>query len=138
MFKDLWCCRLIPVTMIPVQTKDNCEVGIFDNKSQQMFSYLFKALLFIHFPLQQQITEAVLKIKVFFFCCLVKKKKKKSAQNSNDSTKWSVNMPHKWGLGGRYITVRKSIMPFSIMKTSQYLYISELCHIIWNYIFIYL
>lgn len=62
--------------MIPVQTKDNCEVGIFDNKSQQMFSYLFKALLFIHFPLQQQITEAVLKIKVFFFCCLVKKKRK--------------------------------------------------------------
>lgn len=42
--------------------------------------------LFIFF-FQQQITEAVLKIKVLEFLVLVKKKKKKSAQNLNDSTK---------------------------------------------------
>lgn len=99
----------------------------------QIFPFLFKALLFIHFFLQQQITEAVLKIKVLFSCSC--KKNPKSAQNLNDSTKRSVNMPCKWW--ERDITVGKSILPFSIMKTSQYFYISELYHIIWNYIYIY-
>ncbi len=87
----------------------------------QKFPFLFKALLFIHVFLQQQITEAVLKIKVFFFffkVVLVKKTKTNSAQNLNDSTKRSVNMPCKWW--GRDITVGKSILSFSIMKTSQY------------------
>lgn len=114
--------------------KQKKRFGVSNSGSQHKYSlFFFKALLFIHFFfLQQQITEAVLKIKVLFSCSC--KKKKKNAQNLNDSTKRSVNMPCKWW--GRDITVGKSILPFSIMKTSQYFYISELYHIIWNYIYI--
>lgn len=44
----------------------------------QIFPFLFKALLFIHFFfLQQQNTEAVLKIKVLFSCSCKKRKKKR-------------------------------------------------------------
>lgn len=72
-----------------VRLQRGCDVdltGIGERKKlefwiiTQIFPFLFKALLFIHFFfLQQQITEAVLKIKVLFSCFC--KKKNKSAQN---------------------------------------------------------
>lgn len=80
----------------PTGTGRRERLEVSDSRSQHkhsLFFFLRPCCLFIFF-LQQQITEAVLKIKVLFSCSC--KKKTKSAQNSNDGTKRSVNMPCKW------------------------------------------
>lgn len=81
---------------------------------------LYKALLFIYLFLQQQITEAVLKIKVSFFCKKNLHKILRTVQN--EAIIYHLNEGHDY---------RKSVcFFFSMMKTCQYLYISELLHII--------
>lgn len=82
---------------------------------QHKYSLFFlRPCCLLIFSLQQQITEAVLKIKVLFSCSCKKTTKKqtktRSAQNLNDSTKRSVNMPCKWWV--RDITVGKIYFAF--------------------------